>query len=618
MKQCTTRHTLRARLGPVAVSLAAALACVTLLATALAAQPDKAWVVQAGGFSHDWRADLVFETLATILPDPDASGLRIERHGDLHVVRAGSFPDENAAAVLLASVRTRYPEAVVILAQVADVPVERRPGQPSVSSSGQAEARTEAADSPAPAATPRDLVPADETRVSMARAAFDNVHTLQVGSYSDKDEADKVFRRLDGMLPMDEVDALRVELVGKYYAVRVGAYADKAGAEALRDRVAGAFPGATPMTATIPADRVLRFRARSETSLPMRRTAAPAPVAASSASVPAAAPAAPETPADTPSQAPATATTAPAPVTAEPRAPAPMADAAPHTPGVDDSAGRRLSIEELAALHEKIEVHPLLYSALATVALLVVLFMLRPRSSRKKAKAVRVDAALGDEPRDPPMLAPADEAMVARNFRELSNAEGNILSQGKDLRTIYVTSCFDREGKTTASVGLAHALAAHGQARVLLMDCNPLGPRLHAMFGMGERMGLSDLLHTDNGLEDALVTTGYPNLTVMPYGHPAPDTPKLLRGEPFRRVISSVRERFDYVVCDGHSLLSSSEASIISDYFDGIILTVECEKTKWEVVQMASEKVTVLGGKLLGIALNKRRYYIPRFLYGKI
>jgi Mrp family chromosome partitioning ATPase len=91
-----------------------------------------------------------------------------------------------------------------------------------------------------------------------------------------------------------------------------------------------------------------------------------------------------------------------------------------------------------------------------------------------------------------------------------------------------------------------------------------------------------------------------------------------MESDVFAGKLKSLMARFDYVVFDGDSLLTSSNASMIVKHFDGVVLVVECERTKWEVLRLAREKVQNVGGNVLGVVLNKRRYYIPRGLYGKI
>ena len=51
---------------------------------------------------------------------------------------------------------------------------------------------------------------------------------------------------------------------------------------------------------------------------------------------------------------------------------------------------------------------------------------------------------------------------------------------------------------------------------------------------------------------------------------------------------------------------------------DGTVLVVEAEKTRWPVAVNVKERIKQSGGKVLGIAFNKRQYYIPGWLYRRI
>ncbi len=48
---------------------------------------------------------------------------------------------------------------------------------------------------------------------------------------------------------------------------------------------------------------------------------------------------------------------------------------------------------------------------------------------------------------------------------------------------------------------------------------------------------------------------------------------------------------------------------------DGVILVVEAEKTKWRTARHVREQIERVGGNILGIVFNKRRYYIPQSIY---
>ena len=51
---------------------------------------------------------------------------------------------------------------------------------------------------------------------------------------------------------------------------------------------------------------------------------------------------------------------------------------------------------------------------------------------------------------------------------------------------------------------------------------------------------------------------------------------------------------------------------------DGVVLVVEAEKTRWPVALNVKEKTEQGGGRVLGVVFNKRKYYIPEWLYRRI
>jgi capsular exopolysaccharide synthesis family protein len=216
------------------------------------------------------------------------------------------------------------------------------------------------------------------------------------------------------------------------------------------------------------------------------------------------------------------------------------------------------------------------------------------------------------------MLSTQLKRIVSLNNVELAAMEGNLLSaaKGAPVKTVFVTSCRRSEGKTTAAVALAHALATTGGARVLLVDGNQRAPKVHQYFEVEGAPGLTELLAGRAAEKDAFRATEFERLTLLPYG--SGEGTEGGRMEALAKALAGWKEKFDYVVFDGDSAMASSEAVILAKQFDGVVFVVECEKTKWEVLELAKEKITNVGGNILGVVLNRRRFYIPRGLYGKI
>jgi len=202
---------------------------------------------------------------------------------------------------------------------------------------------------------------------------------------------------------------------------------------------------------------------------------------------------------------------------------------------------------------------------------------------------------------------------------ELSAVESNIVSAAGDktIKTIFVTSCYSNEGKTTGAISTAYALANKSNSKVLLVDGNFNSPIIHDSFNLNVSPGLSDYLVSGTRGNEILRDTEIENLTVVTNGTKVSNMLENYKSEAFKEKLLTLGEGYDYIVFDGYSVFGSVDASIVARYFDGIILVVECEKTRWEVVQQAKERLMNVGGNIIGVTLNRRKYYIPGKLYAR-
>lgn len=212
---------------------------------------------------------------------------------------------------------------------------------------------------------------------------------------------------------------------------------------------------------------------------------------------------------------------------------------------------------------------------------------------------------------DLPSLTKNARKQLNRNFRELSLVEGNLRGLDRELTTVYCTSCFEREGKTTAAASVAFGLVEFGDCQVLLIDSNYESPQIHRLFGISRDPGLQELICNSVKAEEAIIPTACNGLYILTAG----EGQKPLATEETGELLKEFKDNFDFVVIDGKTLFSSSEVTNLAQAVDGYIVVVECEQTKWEVVQLAQEKLIKAGAQHAGILLNKRRYYLPGFIY---
>ena len=85
-------------------------------------------------------------------------------------------------------------------------------------------------------------------------------------------------------------------------------------------------------------------------------------------------------------------------------------------------------------------------------------------------------------------------------------------------RALVVTSANPGEGKTTTVANLASSLALNG-ARVLAVDADLRRPTMHQHFGIPKTPGLSDLIVGKCQASEAIQTTRFKGLQVLPCGY---------------------------------------------------------------------------------------------------
>lgn len=205
--------------------------------------------------------------------------------------------------------------------------------------------------------------------------------------------------------------------------------------------------------------------------------------------------------------------------------------------------------------------------------------------------------------------------MNRNEFRALG---GNLLSatEGALPKTILVTSARPGEGRTTTAVAVAHTLATECHARVLVVDADVESPSLHTCFDIGHAPGLSGCLG-DTG-QDGITESGIEGLDVLAAGDDATLTARSLSGDGINDLLKEWSTRYDHIVLDSSPVLTSSASIQLARHVDGVLLVAACERTKWQVLETAQDKLLSSGGNVIGVILNQRRYYIPRFLYRSV
>jgi len=83
----------------------------------------------------------------------------------------------------------------------------------------------------------------------------------------------------------------------------------------------------------------------------------------------------------------------------------------------------------------------------------------------------------------------------------------------------------------------------------------------------------------------------------------------------WRKVLSKARSQYDLILIDPPPLQRSAAALAIAPFADITLAVVEAERTRAAVARNLVDRVESAGGEVLGVILNKRRFYIPRMIY---
>ncbi|MGB7709461.1 MAG: polysaccharide biosynthesis tyrosine autokinase [Microcoleus sp.] len=180
----------------------------------------------------------------------------------------------------------------------------------------------------------------------------------------------------------------------------------------------------------------------------------------------------------------------------------------------------------------------------------------------------------------------------------------HLLSAGRAIRSLLVSSALAGDGKSTVALHLAATAAAVGQ-RVLLVDADLRCPQLHAKLGLPNVRGLADAISTDISLNDAIQRApSEDNLFILTAGKIPSDPIKLLSSQKMQYLMEQFQAFFDLVIYDSPPLVGLADAHLIAAHTDGTIMVVKIAQTDRSQVRKSLEDLKISGASVLGIVAN--------------
>lgn len=197
------------------------------------------------------------------------------------------------------------------------------------------------------------------------------------------------------------------------------------------------------------------------------------------------------------------------------------------------------------------------------------------------------------------------ESEVLRQMRaKLVLAEG-----GNQPHIVTVTSYDSGDGKTVTAANLALATAQTG-LRTLLIDGDIRKGDAHQIFQLPNVMGLSDILASHEDLEtqlsQALLDSGYENLTVLPSGRSTADPAALVSGPRFPEMLGILGKQYDAIVMDSVPTIGGPDSAFMAENSNGVVIVIHAQRTTQKALDRTLQ--TLRQGRnvrIYGLAFNR-------------
>lgn len=174
------------------------------------------------------------------------------------------------------------------------------------------------------------------------------------------------------------------------------------------------------------------------------------------------------------------------------------------------------------------------------------------------------------------------------------------------VKSPVVTFICARPGEGSSTVAKAFSLALHESGKKVLLISND-----------DDVKGFMDAMAEGRPVESAFCGTqeGFlmASWALTPEGRI--QSAKLAQDQDFW---GKLRASFDVIVIDSPSLRSANEGVAYAQASNATVLVVEAEATRKQVVEHLRSTLASVGVNIVGVVLNKRRFYIPQSVYDRL
>ena len=190
----------------------------------------------------------------------------------------------------------------------------------------------------------------------------------------------------------------------------------------------------------------------------------------------------------------------------------------------------------------------------------------------------------------------------------LPNSKGMVLFLGAN----------ESDGTSTMAREFASFAATHVGSTTLLFDTDRQKPTQLGHFGIRGGTDFETVVHDGRSVDEAIYPVRNTGLHVCSLALRPTSRPFVFSSQRSDHMLSQLRQRFDLVVIDSPAPTDSPDMLALSAKVDGVVLVIQADQTRFHQAKRTKELIEANGGKLIGLVFNKRRFFIPDWIYKRL
>ncbi|HEY4068457.1 MAG TPA: polysaccharide biosynthesis tyrosine autokinase [Burkholderiaceae bacterium] len=196
----------------------------------------------------------------------------------------------------------------------------------------------------------------------------------------------------------------------------------------------------------------------------------------------------------------------------------------------------------------------------------------------------------------------SDQSEVFREIR--SQLILGVMAPDQHRRPLAVLSPDVGDGKTFFAANLAVSFSQLG-ARTLVIDADMRTPRLHALFGVPNELGLSTILSGRAEHELLHPIPMLPSLYVLPVGVVPPNPIELVQRPAFALLMHQLCARFDHVIVDTPASSHGADARVLAAQCGSAMAICRRGNSRMSAVNQLVNQVARHNGRFAGVLINE-------------